>query len=170
MIFRLTLKLKQQIKASTLETLSLHENPILDWSCHLFQVGRTKYILISNTKTLLSTVIEAKGVTKPKIFQERVKDAIIDLMHVEDHPEVAALIAEVDLEESQFAKALNRSVTGGLNELVRYAQDLLDDFGIPTTALLQRLNDFLLSTPAQGTDEGYMKPSEAFQRLLDEIG
>ena len=56
MIFRLSEKLNAKIKAGTLASLPPDENPFADWSAGLFVVGRTQHILLSNTKSLYSTV------------------------------------------------------------------------------------------------------------------
>ena len=71
MIFRLSQKLNAKIKAGTLRTLPLNENPFADWSAHLFVAGRTQYILLSNTMSLFSTVMHGKGITNEKTFIER---------------------------------------------------------------------------------------------------
>src|SRR3954451_24643079 len=71
MIFRLSQKLNAKIKAGALRALPLHENPLADWSAHLFVVGRTQYLLLSNTKSLYSTVMYGKGVTTDSRFIER---------------------------------------------------------------------------------------------------
>jgi len=63
MIFRLSQKLNAKIKAGTLRALPLGENPFADWSAHLFAADRTQYILLSNTKSLYSTVLYGKGIT-----------------------------------------------------------------------------------------------------------
>ncbi|QJX01083.1 hypothetical protein [Frigoriglobus tundricola] len=47
--FRLTQTLNSRVKAGVLEALFLHENLLLDWSAHLFLVGRSNFILLSNT-------------------------------------------------------------------------------------------------------------------------
>jgi hypothetical protein len=49
MILRLSQKLSTKIKAGTLKAMPLDENPYADWTCHLFAVDRTQYILVSNT-------------------------------------------------------------------------------------------------------------------------
>src|SRR5262245_42497949 len=61
MIFRLSHKLNAKIKAGALRSLPLHENPLADWSAHLFVAGRTQYLLLSNTRSLYSTVLYGKG-------------------------------------------------------------------------------------------------------------
>jgi hypothetical protein len=50
MILRLSQKLSTKIKAGTLNAMPLDDNPYADWSCHLFTVDRTQYILVSNTQ------------------------------------------------------------------------------------------------------------------------
>ena len=63
MIFRLSQKLNAKIKVGALRALPLHEKPLADWSAHLFVAGRTQYLLLSNTRSLYSTVMYGKGVT-----------------------------------------------------------------------------------------------------------
>jgi len=62
MIFRLSHKLNNKIKAGKLNERPLHENPFADWSCHLFTANRQQHILLSHTKTLYSCVLPGKGV------------------------------------------------------------------------------------------------------------
>ena len=68
MIFRLSQKLIDKIKAGALATLPLDENPFADWSAGLFLIGRSQYILVTNTKSLYSTVLPGKGVTDNSTF------------------------------------------------------------------------------------------------------
>src|SRR4051794_22922898 len=70
MVFRLSDKLRTKIKAGTLPTLPLHDNPYADWSGHLFVVDRTQYLLVSNTKSLYSTLTYGKGITTESDFIE----------------------------------------------------------------------------------------------------
>jgi hypothetical protein len=70
MIFRLSQKRNARIKGGTLATLPPDENPFADWSAGLFQVGRSPHILVTNTKSLDSTVLLGKGVTNEATFVE----------------------------------------------------------------------------------------------------
>jgi hypothetical protein len=47
----------------TLPALPLDGNPFADWSANLFVADRTKYILLSNTRSFYSTVMYGKGIT-----------------------------------------------------------------------------------------------------------
>ncbi len=70
MIFRLSHKLNAKIKAGTLPSVALDENPFADWSAHLFVAGRTQYLLLSNTRSLYSTVMYGRGITTDSHFIE----------------------------------------------------------------------------------------------------
>ena len=80
MIFRLSQKLNTKIKAGTLPALPLDKNPFADWSAHLFVADRTQYILLSNTKSLYSTVIYGKGITDEGLFIEPAMSSLRDFM------------------------------------------------------------------------------------------
>jgi hypothetical protein len=71
MIFRLSQKLNDKIGAGRLPAQPLDENPFADWSTTLFTADRTQYILVSNTKSLYSTVLYGRGITNDSHFIER---------------------------------------------------------------------------------------------------
>src|SRR5687768_5263344 len=85
MIFRLSQKLNAKIRVGTLPVLPLHENPLADWSAHLFLAGRTQYILLSNTQSLYSTVMPGKGITDDSGFIERALGSIRECMAEGNH-------------------------------------------------------------------------------------
>jgi hypothetical protein len=64
-----------------------------------------------------------------------------------------------------LAKALNRSVTGSINELVMAASSCLESEDMAPHSVGRYLNDFLLSAIAADGDRGYGKPNQAFERL-----
>ena len=68
MIFRLSQTLNAKIRAGAVPTLPLDENPFADWSAHLFVVHRAQYILLSNTRSLYSTVIYIKRIHNANNF------------------------------------------------------------------------------------------------------
>src|SRR3954468_18689464 len=85
LIFRLSHKLNAKIKAGPLPALPLSENPFADWSAHLFVAARTQYILLSNTKTLYSTVLYGKGVTDDNRFIERAMGGLRESLEDDGH-------------------------------------------------------------------------------------
>ncbi len=169
MILRLSQKLCTKIKAGSLKTMPLDDNPFVDWSAHLFVADRTQYIIVSNTKSLYSTVLFGKGITNDSHFIERVLGSIREFM--EDDGQAFAyhrFIAPASGTVS-FAKALNRSVTGSMNDLIRFATALLVEGELSPHDVGFKLNDFLLSAIASSKSDKYGKPREAFKCLVDGI-
>ena len=165
MILRLSQKLNTKIKAGKLREMPLDENPFADWSCHLFTADRTQYILLSNTASLYSCVMYGAGITCENRFIKRALSTIREFMEADGQ----ALIYEKFIAPSSatvsFAKALNRKVTGSMNELVLAATDSLELNEIPPHDVGFNLNDLLLSAIATKESRGYGRPKEAFKRI-----
>src|SRR5881296_215179 len=121
MIFRLSQKLSDKIKAGTLPVLPPDENPLADWSAHLFVADRTQYIILSNTKSLYSTVMYAKGITNDSHFVERALGNIREFMEADGQEFVYHRFIVPATASVRFAKALDRSVTGSMNDLMKHA-------------------------------------------------
>lgn len=165
MIFRLSQKLNTKIKAGKLAEMPLDENPYADWSCHLFTANRTQYILLSNTASLYSCVMYGKGITDDSRFIELAVSTIREFM--EDNGQAfiyQKFIAPASATVS-FAKALNRKVTGSMNEMVMAATASLESGDVAPHDVGFDLNDLLLSAIASNEDRGYGRPKEAFKRL-----
>jgi hypothetical protein len=120
MIFRLSQKLNDKIKVGTLGAMPLDENPLADWSAHLFAVGRTQYILLTNTKTLRSIVLVAKGITSGADFVEGALGGIREVLEADGHPGVYEQVSPRTA-SIFYAKARNRSVTGSMNVMIKHA-------------------------------------------------
>lgn len=165
MIFRLTQALNARVKAGALETLPLHENPLMDWSAHLFPVGRSNFILLSNTGSLLSAVVSVRGVTNGTSFRDRAFDGIRACLTALGHEPLTRTLLADDW-PVRFAKALNRSVSGSMNELVKCAGFCMSEGELTLPEVGHRLNDTLLSALAAGGSHGYGKPGEAFRVMV----
>ena len=170
MILRLSQKLNTKIKAGTLKTLPLDENPFADWSAHLFVADRTQYILLSNTKTLYSTVIYGKGITNDSHFIERALSSIREFMEDDGHESVYQRFIIPASNRVRFAKALDRSVTGSMNQLVECATSWLADGEMSPHDVGLKLNDFLLSAIAINKADKYDTPQDAFRVLVKTVG
>lgn len=170
MIFRLSQKLNSKIKAGNLGTLPLHDNPVADWSAHLFAADRTSYILLSNTKSLYSTVMYGKGITNDGEFISRALGSIREFMKDDGQEFAYRGLIVPDCASVVFAKALNRSVTGSMNDLVDHATAWLTEGNLSPHDVGFRLNDILLSSLAANKSERFGKPREAFKSLLSVSG
>lgn len=167
MIFRLSQRLKQKIKIGTLNASPLDRNPFGDWSCHIFPANRRQYILLCNTKSLYSCVMPAKGITNQKVFAEKAVDSIRDFTADDANQWAFRKFIAPEFKTVQFGKALNRSVTSSMNQLIEYAQDLLIVDAMSPHEVGFKLNDFLLSAIAAKKSDGYGTPNDAFRRMMD---
>ena len=68
-----------------------------------------------------------------------------------------------------FAKALNRTITGSINEFVKYSQFFLaEDVDLSPCDVGCRLNDTLMSAIAWAGSHDYGKPLQAMKKVLEE--
>lgn len=165
MIFRLSQKLNAKIKAGPLVELPLDENPFADWSAHLFVVGRTQYVLVCNTQSLYSTVILYKGINSHSAFVERTLEQLREFLADDNQQSVFRQYIAPSIGTIQFAKAINRVVTGSMNELILSATVWLED-GVSAYDVGFRLNTVLLSAIAPSKAAKYGVPREAFQAMV----
>jgi hypothetical protein len=170
MIFRLSQKLNAKIKAGTLAAVPLAENPLADWSAVLFVAGRTQYVLLSNTKALYSTVLYGRGVTDAGTFIERGLSGIREFMEDDGQGAVYRRFIAPASASVRFAKALDRSVTGSMNDLIRHATAWLAEDDLSPHDIGVRLNDTLLSALGRGRSAPYGRPRDAFKDLLGSVG
>ena len=167
MILRLSQKLCTKIKAGQLSEMPSDENPFADWSAHLFIVDRTQYILLTNTKSLYSTVMTGQGITNDSRFIERALSSIREFMEQDGHASVYDRCIAPAAKPVQFAKALSRAVTGSMNELVLAATYALQSGEVSPQTVGIKLNNLLLSAIATSKSDKYGRPSEAFQVMLN---
>ena len=106
-----------------------------------------------------------KGITNVGRFIERALSTIREFM-ADDGQQFAyrKFIAPAS-GTVQFAKALNRSVTGSMKELILTAEMWLSEAQISPHDVSFKLNDILLSALATEGSHGYSKPNEAFKLL-----
>ena len=161
MIFRLSQKLNAKIKAGVLPTLAADKNPIVDWSAHLFVAGRTKYILLSNTESLYSTVMFGKGITNEIKFVESALSSIREFLERDGQKSVYDRLIGPETGTISFAKALNRSVTGSMTEMIRFATVFLVEDESPHDVGF-KLNEIPFSWLKHGT------PRKTFMKMVGE--
>lgn len=167
MIFRLSQKLATKLKEANLPAVPLDENPYADWSAHLFTVARTQYIIVANTRALYSVVMYGKGITDYSEFISRALSALREFMEDDGQTFIYQRLIAPTSGSIRFAKTLGRSVTGSINELVKFATYYLEDDEVSPHDLGFKLNDVLLSALAASKKDGYGKPNEAFKALAE---
>ncbi len=159
MIFRVSKKLAAKLKIPLPRPALQESNPFADWSAHLFTADRTQYIIVTNSPSLYSTVFYARGITDDGQFLDRALSAIREFM-VDDGQEFIyqRLIAPAT-KTVRFASALNRSVTGSMNDLIYHSQMWLTEGDLSPFDVSYKINDM----PMSALD--HRKPRNAFKTL-----
>ncbi len=168
MIFRLSHKLNAKLKAGTLPALPLHENPLADWSAHLFLADRTQYILLSNTKALYSTVMYVNGITNDSHFVERALSSIREFMEDDGQGAVYERFIAPASATVRFAKALNRSVTGSMNDMTKHAAYWLAAGDVAPFEIGSRLKEIPMSA-LKHDHSHYGFPRDVFEEMLSAL-
>ena len=166
MIFRLSQKLNTKIKVGRLESLPAEENPFADWSAHLFSVDRAQYILLSNTKTLYSVVFPGKGITSDRFFIGEAMSSIREFLQADSLEFVYHQFMVPATASVSFAKALDRSVTGSMIDLIKFATEMIGE-GTSPILVGSMLNEIPMSALATSESKHYGKPRKAFQLLAN---
>lgn len=159
MIFRLSQKLAKKLKIPVPRPAPADPNPFADWSGHLFTADRTQYLILTNTPSLYSTVIYGRGISNDGQFLDRALVAISEFMVADGHEFTFRRFVAPTAATVRFASALNRSVTGSMNDLVNAAQIWLTEGDLSPFDASYKLNDM----PMSYLD--YKVPREAFKSL-----
>ena len=159
MILRLSQKLNAKINAGTLIAIPLDDNPYADWSCHLFTADRTQYVIVTNTKSLYSCVMYGRGITNDSVFIKRALSSIREFMEDDGQAFVYQKFIAPASAEVRFAKALNRSVTGSINDMIFHAKMWLIEEELSSFDVGFKLNEIPMSAL------GYSNPREEFKKL-----
>ena len=164
MIFRLSQKLASKLKVKKLAELPLYENEYADWSAHLFTFGRVQYIILSNTKSVYSCLMIGKGITNEKRFITSAMKTIGEFMEKEGESHKFQQFIAPSSTTVTFAKALNRSVIGLMNDHIHGTRFLLQDkFDLNDIAIY--LNKTPLSALIDANGRNYANPKEVFAIL-----
>lgn len=164
MIIRITTKLGEKIGVTPSTVLPADANPFADWTAHLFFAHRTQYIMITNTLSLYSMVMPGTGITTGSMFLHKVTNFMFDILHDDGLRFLFDRLISPAMVHISFSKALNRSVTGSMNDLVHQAKaHLINDYVSPLDVSF-KLNEMPLSSIK------YESPREVFTRLKFEQG
>jgi len=161
MIARVTARLGKKIGVSPSHSLPVDANPYADWSAHLFTVNRLQYILLTNTVSLYSIVIQAKGITSDRTFLSRMAREMGAFMRKDGHQLIYERCVAPATEQVTFSKALSRAVTGSMNDLIFEAKCFLIDSEASLCDVSLRLNE----TPLAFLNYSFSR--EAFMAMTD---
>jgi len=161
-IFRLSQKLAKKIKLTPTESLPLDPNPYGDWSAHLFTADRTQYVLVTNTASLYSVIMLGRGITNDHQFVECVMSSLSEFMEGDGLEFILQRFVAPSGGQASFSKALNRSVTGSMNDMIQCAKMWLIESGLSLQDTSFKLNGMPMSALK------YANPREAFKSMAIE--
>src|SRR4051794_40461456 len=145
------------------------EDPLADWSAHLFVAGRVQHVLLSHTGSLYSAVMYGRGITDTSGFIKLALSTLRERLEADGLGESYRLHILPATGPIEFAGASGRAVTGSMNELVLQAKFFLAGGDLSPFDLGSRLNDVLLSAIAGGGRERYTTPRAAFKSMASSI-
>ncbi len=164
-IFRLSQKLARKVKAPALSVLPEAADPLTDWSAHVFNVSRTQYLLVCNTRSLYSAVMFARGINDVHRFIVGAMSGIADAMREAGFSKAYDERIAAATGPMLFGKAISRQVTGSMNDLIALSQFRLQD----ETTAPSDLGAWLNQTPfsiLEGLDGGrYGRPLDVMEHM-----
>lgn len=158
MIFRLTQKLAAKLHENPSGAAAPSDNPYLDWHASLFRANRSQYIILMNSASLYSVVMQGSGITDARTFLDHAVTSMRYTM-AEDGITNFELAIVPHLDSVTFSKTSSRSILGSLNELVYHAKYHLTEEGLSPCDTSCRLNEIPMG------NLGYQNPKEAFLEL-----
>jgi hypothetical protein len=162
-IVRTTGKLAKQIGLPSLDDVPLAKNLLADWTCRVFTVWEKELLmLITNTASLYSLLVPANGLENLEQFDHGLIRYLERHMLSDGFEDVFREHLVPELKTIQFAKSLNRSVTGSMTDMVKLAGYMLVEDGNSPEQVAGRLNE----TPFGAID--YDHPRERFFKLAEQ--
>lgn len=155
LIFRTTARLAARVHVTPVPAVPLGRSPWTDWTARPFTAARTHYILVTNTASLYSVVLPARGITDRVRFVERALGAINDLLRDDGFGPIPEHLIQPAV-DVVICKTLNPSVTGSMTDLVRMADFDLAEFELTPLQTSHRLNQAPMSVI------GCRRPLDAF--------
>jgi len=159
MVFRISGKLGRKLHLSRLPAEPLAENPYCDWSAHLFTANRRQYIIVTNTVSLYSVVLPGRGIADDVEFIGRALPLMREMVCGDGFEFLFRKFIGPATGSFTFAKALNRSVTGSMNDLVYHAKVCLAVKEMAPSDTAQQLNGIPFQHLA------FIHPRETFQKM-----
>lgn len=166
MLFRPTQKLATKIKLGKRIEKPLEQNAFVDWSANLFTAIRKQYILLSNTQSLYSCVLPGVGIASESRFVDAAIVTIEEFMREDDLGEVFEKFILGQRIQANFAKALDRSVTGSMNDLIVAAKYHLG-CNLNVCEVGHWLNKTPLSILRDQEGRKYNNPNQAMELIVN---
>src|SRR4051812_27020140 len=118
-------------------------DPYRDWCAHTFNAGRTPYLIVTNTHSMLSAVVRRAGIHNTRDLHAALLIAIGDYLRARNRTDLFE--TRVDTPDTRLATIVDRRVLGTITELVFQARLDLQEGRLPLGEIATRLNTTPLS-------------------------
>lgn len=145
------------------EVVPVVTNRVADWCVHEFKFSRWRYLMFCNTASLYPVVTEARGVTDDDTLIKRMTAALRGNLEGGPYAFLHERWIAPHALNVQFAPIPDRSVLGGMNELIFAAKIGLEDGMTPS-----ELSSWLAETPLSKL--GMNSPERVFPTLKGGAG
>ncbi len=161
------MRLTHKVKLTTLESLPVHDDPLLDWSMQMFDFDRKQHVIITNTRTLYSAVFLSGRICQPHALLITGLQAIGEQLHDDRLLEAYHNHCPARSMPVRYAKSAGKVVLGSMNELIIQATCALADRKnfAKTGAYINRI---LLSALSSTDGRKCGRPYHVMTRLLEE--
>lgn len=139
-VLRPTLKLARQLNLGPLPDAAEATNTHCDWCVRPFGVGRIHYLIFTNTASLFSFVTRKKGVTNAKTLFGAFRTVLEDYLCATEREGIFKQMIAPAVGECTFARCLDRSVVGSMNDLVFQACCYIEPADLHPFEIFDRLN------------------------------
>ena len=118
-IIHCTQKAQKRLKMPFTENLPETNSRLGNWYCNEFTHNRSKYLLFTNERSLVSIVISAKSAKNTDGYLELFRQRFFKIMFNWEIPQPAIEHELNQIHEITFAKTQSRSVLGSMNDIVQ---------------------------------------------------
>jgi len=160
------MRLARKVKLTTVESLPIHEDTLLDWSMQMFDFDRKQHVIISNTGTFYSAVFLGGRISTPHAL------LIAGLQAIGEQLEDDRLLDAYQHRSGKrsmpvrYAKSAGKIVVGSMNELIVQATYALAD-GENLAMVGACVNRVLLSALSEPGGRKYDRPYDVMTRFLE---
>lgn len=163
MVFRLTLKLQKKIGLTSLPAIQVEKNrnPLLDWNMNLFTSNRVQYLILTNTTSLYSMIMTARGITNDKQLVHEALSCMRKFIIHSDNEAVYKNLSEPENENIFFSKVVDRRISGSMNDLIFQAKIYL---GHDQKSLFE-VSSLINKSPMSYLN--YSSPQKEFEKMCE---
>lgn len=166
MLFRPTKKLADKLKLEKLRRALPPEQIFVDWSARLVVLQRTQVLVVCHTHSMYTVIFPGAGITTPEKFVQTALQNIQRWMTEDGFQLIYINLIAPFADKPRFATALNRSVTGFMNDLEHILKAIVAQNGVVDCEFMTKYANGVLYNMKGGLgNNGYSKPRDKIREI-----